>query len=149
MMKKFFLADDDIDDRQIFEEALASIDPKIVCEGATDGKQALSLLSNVIPATQPSIIFLDINMPIMNGWDVLRKLRTEQKFDAVPVIMYTTSSGVREKLMAEELGASCFVTKPDSFRILKNMLEIVVRHIESQTSSLEMCKSIHRMLAAR
>lgn len=145
MIKRILLADDDMDDRQIFGEALAAIDPQIVYEVATDGKEILSMLS---PAhSRPSIIFLDINMPVMSGWEVLKKLKTEAHLNGIPVIIYSTSSGIREKMIAEELGANCFVTKPDSFKQVKSMLEIVITHLEQATTGTTMCSDIQKTLA--
>jgi CheY-like chemotaxis protein len=147
MNKKILLADDDLDDRQIFAEALAAIDPKIVCEGAADGKEALKLLSTAKNTRPPNVIFLDINMPVLDGWEVLKKVKSEQLLVNIPVIMYSTTSGIREKQIAEDLGANCFVTKPDNFKLVKSMLEIVIRHIDNQRSAAEMCLNIHRMLS--
>ena len=59
---KLLLADDDKDDRELFAEALASLDPSVICNEAEDGKQALEFLANE-QSNPPNLIFLDINMP--------------------------------------------------------------------------------------
>ena len=141
---KFLLADDDSDDREMFTEALADLDPEIICEGAGDGYEALRLLSE-IKGEHPNIIFLDINMPVMDGWDLLRNLKNDKLLVDIPVVVYSTSSRARDREIARDLGAMCFVTKPDSFRLVKSMLEIVVTHLHNNRVT-EMCGQIHRKL---
>jgi CheY-like chemotaxis protein len=63
-IKKFLLTDDDKDDRELFSEALHSVDPTIICQGAEHGRDALRLLTgNGI--IKPDLIFIDINMPVI------------------------------------------------------------------------------------
>src|ERR1700748_738161 len=104
MKTRFLVIDDDTDDRELFTEALASVDPVIACDQATDGSEALKrLISREID--QPDIIFLDINMPIMDGWQFLRQLKKEDQYKHIPVIVYTTSSNSKDKRIADDLGA--------------------------------------------
>jgi CheY-like chemotaxis protein len=144
---RLLLADDDKDDRDLFSEALASLDPAIRYEGAEDGQQVLQLLSDN-HTDLPAIIFLDINMPVMNGWEVLRKVKSDSRYLHIPVIVYSTASGENVKRVAAELGAVCFVTKPDSFRLVKSMLEVVIAHVKSSRVTEKMCVEIHRVLKA-
>jgi CheY-like chemotaxis protein len=141
---KILLADDDRDDREIFSDALASVDANVVYEGVEDGGEAIEALSD--DANRPNIIFLDINMPVMNGWDVLRKLKGDSTYDDIPVIIYSTSSGEKEKRTAFDLGALCFVTKPDSVKLIKAMLEIVISKVKSNDVSPQLCREIQRLL---
>ena len=143
-VKKFLLADDDSDDREMFSEALAAIDPQIVCEGVEDGHAALQLLSGG-EVDHPNIIFIDINMPVMNGWDLLKNLKSDTQFMDIPVIVYSTSSRETDREIAQDLGANCFVTKPDSFKHVKSMLEVVLSHLQNNQVS-EMCGQIHQKL---
>ena len=131
MNKRFLVIDDDTDDRELFTEALASVDPVIVCDQATDGAEALKrLITKEID--RPDIIFLDINMPVMDGWQFLTRLKEEEAYKHIPVIVYTTSSNTKDKRIADDLGALCFITKPHAFGRLKNMLGIVVMHVRTQ-----------------
>lgn len=123
--KKFLLTDDDRDDRELFSEALASIDPGIQYHWAEHGSQALDLLKNRV-IDKPDIIFIDINMPVMNGWELLNELKSDSTYQDVPVIMYTTSSEPKDKKTALDLGALCLITKPDNFRSVKSILQVVV-----------------------
>lgn len=141
---KVLLADDDKDDREIFSEALSLVDQNIVYEGVEDGKEAIDILSD--NNRRPNIIFLDINMPVMSGWDVLKILKSNSQYKGIPVIVYSTSSGVKEKKTAFDLGALCFVTKPDSVKLIKQMLEIIVANLKKNDVSPDMCKQIQEML---
>ncbi|HTF20859.1 MAG TPA: response regulator [Chryseolinea sp.] len=143
-IKKLLLADDDRDDRELFAEALASVDPSIVCQKAEDGKQALQRLA----ADQydlPNLIFLDINMPVMSGWEVLKHLKGDSQYANIPVIMYTTASGENEKRIAADLGAICFVTKPDDIRLVKNLQSTVLTGFKEAWTATELCLEITRL----
>lgn len=141
---KVLLADDDNDDRELFSEALASIDAEVLYEGVVDGGEAIEALAG--DAHRPNIIFLDINMPVMNGWDVLKRIKSDSQYDDIPVIVYSTSSGEREKRITFDLGALCFVTKPESVRLIKAMLEIVISKVKSNDVSPQLCRDIQKLL---
>lgn len=118
------LADDDADDKTLFCEALSEIDPAIVCHTASDGKEALAILSEK-QINKPSIIFLDINMPVMDGWQCLGRLKQDSDSKDIPVIMYSTSSYQRDIELALKSGAFCFFTKPSDYRELRNILRLI------------------------
>lgn len=120
----FLLVDDDADDKTLFCEALSEIDPAIVCHTASDGKEALEILSEK-EIMKPNIIFLDINMPVMDGWQCLGKLKEHTDHKDIPVIMYSTSSYQRDIELALESGAFSFFTKPSDYRELRNILRLI------------------------
>lgn len=124
----FLLADDDADDTALFLEALEQVDPSIICYCATDGRQTWEILDNE-EMEEPKIIFLDINMPGMNGWDCLTKLKDTQEYKHIPVMMYSTSSHQRDADMSLDLGALCFFTKPSDFTELKNLLKVLAANL--------------------
>lgn len=140
-MKLFLLADDDGDDRDIFRDALKEIDKSIILFDAEDGEKAIEKLKKG-ECKDPSIIFLDINMPNMNGWQCLKKLKQDERFHDIPVIMYSTSSLERERQIATELGALFLITKPKTFAELKNLLTVIVN--SSLKNLIEAIKSFYR-----
>lgn len=142
MKKRFLVIDDDTDDRELFCEALASIDPVIICEQAMDGKEALAKLRAIEAGDKPDIIFLDINMPVMDGWQFLTQLRREDGYREIPVIVYTTSSTSKDKRIASDLGALCFITKPHAYGRLKHILGTVVMHVNARSFS-KICEDVH------
>lgn len=107
------LIDDDIDDQEIFCTVLDSISPGCNCITATNGRVALEML--MAGKVSPSVIFLDLNMPLMNGRQFLHEMTRMKIFQDVPVIVLTTSSDVQTKTEILESGASAFITKPDKF----------------------------------
>jgi CheY-like chemotaxis protein len=127
--RKFLVVDDDCDDTELFAEAIGSVDASVSCYNVADGKQALDKLTSK-DIERPDLIFLDINMPGMNGWQFLASLKGSESLKAIPVIMYSTSSQRSDIKMAMSSGALCFFTKPNSFLILKNILQTVVEYME-------------------
>ncbi|WP_207515792.1 response regulator [Longitalea luteola] len=125
----FLLADDDIDDRELFCEALGTVDPSITCYCADNGRVALHMLDSKQPSEYPHLIFLDINMPVMNGWECLVQLKRSEAYRHIPVFIYTTSSHQREANIAFDLGADCFFTKPAEYNELKSILKIIANNI--------------------
>jgi CheY-like chemotaxis protein len=134
MTKNFLLIDDDQDDRELFCEAIEAIDKQIICYGETSGLKALEKLnSNKIQNLD--VIFLDVNMPVMDGWQCLSILKSTEVCKSIPVIMYSTSYQPEDIEKAQHMGAVCFFTKPTDFQSLKKSLGIVVNHVK--TGSLQ------------
>lgn len=112
--------DDDQEDREFFCDALREIDPSITCLTAGGGAEALRLLEK--GPLLPDYIFLDINMPMMDGKQCLKALKGIPRFEVIPVIMYSTSTDTREIKECYKLGAVDFLIKPHSFEKLVNDL---------------------------
>ncbi len=132
MKKTFLLADDDVDDIQLFCEALSLVDSSIVCHCATSGQEALDFLDTI---ETPNIIFLDINMPGMNGWECLEKVKNSEKYSHIPVLVYSTSKQQEDVNTALDLGALCFFAKPNSFSELKSILEVIAANVHTDLLS--------------
>ena len=143
MVKRFLLIDDDSDDRELFSEALSLVEPDIICDQATDAEEGLARLQE--RKEEPDLIFLDINLPVMNGWQFLTRLKTESELKHIPVIMYSTSSNVRDMKTARDMGALCFITKPHAFRMLKGMLGIVIEYANKQEYDA-LCEAVHKAI---
>lgn len=133
LIKTILLADDDSDDAGMFCEALANIDSHITCYTVENGKEALDFLMSKAEE-KPQMIFLDINMPVMSGWECLLKLKNCAEFQEIPVVIYSTSSLDKDVEKAFELGACCFITKPVRFDDLKMLLEAIVKNPIDQLS---------------
>ncbi len=73
----------------------------------------------------PALVLLDLNLPAMDGFQILSKLRSTKKLKFVPVVMLTTSKRPEEINRAYELGAHGFVSKSEDFGNLKNQLKCV------------------------
>jgi CheY-like chemotaxis protein len=141
--KTFLLVDDDSDDTELFTEAIEAVDASVRFYSASDGREALDKLSaKAIDA--PDIIFLDINMPEMNGWQLLNRLKRDQDLKDIPVIMYSTSSQITDIRNASTSGALCFFTKPNSFVHLKKILEVVITHMQKGAMDA-LCDAVHNL----
>ncbi|HET6255075.1 MAG TPA: response regulator [Puia sp.] len=124
-MQSIFLIDDDMDDVELFREALEEVAPAVSLQFSNDGHEAVRSLAERKGAL-PDLVFLDISMPVFSGLQCLASFKKDELLRDVPVIMYSTSSQEREIKMARELGALAFVTKPNDFRLLKDILTIVL-----------------------
>jgi CheY-like chemotaxis protein len=134
--KIFLLIDDDADDRELFCEALQQIDPGLVCNTAASGRAALDLLAKG-QMEVPHIIFLDLNMPKLNGWKCLTLFREQERYKSIPVILYSTASPGEEGLHhLDKSGFLFFYSKPPDFQCLKKDLTLVVKHLVSDTLTL-------------
>ena len=116
------MIDDDVEDQEIFAETLFSIDQSIQCHSILDARQALSKLLSK-GANLPDFIFLDLNMPIMDGFEFLKAIKKQKTLSHIPVIVYTTSSESHHKDKALHLGASSFITKPSELAQLKHVIK--------------------------
>ncbi len=116
------IVDDDEDDRDLFCDAVNVVDPEINCIVARNGEEALTgLKSDHIP--KPNLIFLDLNMPRVNGVQFLREIKKIPALDSIPIIIYTTSKLKEDWEITRKLGAVHFITKPSSLRELCNEIE--------------------------
>jgi len=104
--------DDDADDLDLLQDFVQTIDPTIQCVLFQKASEALIFLNNT--PTLPDFIFLDINMPQMNGKQCLQEIRKSNELKHLPVIMYTTSSEEKEIKECYKLGATDFLMKPNN-----------------------------------
>lgn len=119
-----FLVDDDVDDQEIFALALAEVDDSISCVTARNGMEALEQLKE--SRWIPDWIFLDLNMPRMNGKQCLKEIKRLQELTHVPVIIYSTSCELRDIEETKALGATAFISKPPRIQELINSLKSIV-----------------------
>lgn len=117
--------DDDEDDFEIFTEAIKCLDRNISCLRATNGEEALEVLSTL--PLLPQYIFMDINMPVMNGEQCLLHLKGEESFSQIPIIVYSKSSHPREKKLFLQLGARDYIVKPNGFTPLVERLRAILK----------------------
>lgn len=123
---KLLLVDDDADDRSLFTEAIHQIDPEINLELASNGLEALQRLQSI--QQKPDIVFLDINMPVMDGCECLRRIRENVTTSHLPVVICSTSSNLREINRLTQLGAT-YIRKPGSFKELVGLLQQHIRSV--------------------
>ena len=132
MGKIILLADDDKDDADIFQQALRTVDPINRIFPRRYMESGIFDYLNDEKNARPNVVFLDLNMPEMNGWQCLAKIKNEKQFESIPVIIYTTSSNPREYEIAQDLDAHGLITKPTDPKVLKKVLGIVTANLETK-----------------
>ena len=113
--KKHFIviADDDVDDREAIKEALIANNCQKEFVMIENGEQLLEYLYTV-SEEYPELILLDLNMPIKDGKEALREIKKNKLLSHIPIVVFTTSSSDKDRKDVYELGANCYITKPNS-----------------------------------
>ena len=110
---KILVVDDDDADVLMIEEALEGAAPGTTIERAEDGRAALELLQAKPPSAElPDLILLDLNMPRMGGLETLTRLKSDDRWGPIPVVVLTTSGATPDVVASYQQHASAFVTKP-------------------------------------
>ncbi len=122
-----FLIDDDPDDQEIFMMALEDVGKKIDCICASNCVEALEKLHNE-PDYYPDYIFVDINMPKLNGIECLKAIKKLDRLKHVPVYMYSTSADPKIISESKQLGAADFIVKPTTVGKLTSILSTLFPH---------------------
>lgn len=122
------LADDDADDRLFFKEAMEEINTDTRVSFVNDGSQ-LSYYLNQLDIRLPDILFIDINMPVKNGMDCLKEIRSNDRFKDVFIVIYSTSGSDNDMKKAYEYGANVYLKKASNFTELKNSLSVVLNSL--------------------
>lgn len=130
---EIFLADDDCDDRSLFLEALEDIPIATV---VTEFDNGVDVMADLLSETElPSAIFLDLRMPLMDGFECLADIRSISKFSNIKVIIYSTSFNAKEIDKLKEAGANQYIKKPNSFNQLKTLLFKSIKPIQSESNN--------------
>lgn len=132
--------DDDADDTFLFREVLAEIDSSLLFSSASNGEEALEKLA-VQEIHLPQLIFMDLNMPRMNGRECLAAIKRSEKLKHIPVIIYTTSSYIKDKEEVLQNGAAFYITKPANYTDLKTILFAVAQNITNLPKAFEALSS--------
>lgn len=125
-----FLADDDSDDRTFFSDALREIP---ISSKIFEFNNGVDLMADLISETieKPDVIFLDLKMPMMDGFECLADIRELVKYANTPVIIYSTSYHPKEIVRLKEMGASLYLQKPSSYNQLKTLLHKCLRYVKN------------------
>ena len=136
-----FYADDDPDDLQLVQDSFAQYARNVEVITATDGSQALSYLDSLSDLDPtPCLIILDVNMPVFDGKQVLARLRQMDRFQQVPVVLFTTSSQPVDQSFASRYNAG-FITKPLSMHQMELITDQFIDHCTE-----EIRKNIRRQM---
>lgn len=106
------IVDDDKDDRFFFQLAVKELGKNYECTMAENGLDAIEKLQKM--ERLPDYIFLDLNMPLMNGKECLEELKKNEKLRNIPVIMYSTSDFKGDIDTTQKMGAAYYLPKPSN-----------------------------------
>jgi len=123
--KYIILAEDDEDDRLIFKEAVNELSSPFEIRIAEDGFELLNFLEK--PNIElPHLVLLDLNMPLINGFECLETMKKDERLRHIPVIIYSTSGNTEDIEKAYSLGANYYLSKPESYAQLKEVIQKVL-----------------------
>ena len=117
--KKFLQIDDDLDDCELFMEALLAVSTSSYT-AINDPVEAYQKL--LMREIQPDVIFLDLNMPVMSGLELLTEIKKQETLQKIPIIIFSTSQLEEIRREAKQLGALDYISKPNNFNDLKQIL---------------------------
>lgn len=120
---KLLIAEDDTDDFELIKDAIEECNLSVTIERAENGDILIKILDDRIP----DLLFLDILLPCKDGRQCLKEIRSNRKYDLLPIIIYSSSNAWAEVEFCFREGANLYVIKPTSFDELKLMLEKILK----------------------
>jgi two-component system, chemotaxis family, response regulator Rcp1 len=122
------MVEDDPADVRLTREALKNKKVLTTMETVPDGVEAMAYLRRqgaYADKPRPDMILLDLNMPRMDGREVLAELQKDSKLRRIPVIVLTTSEGEEDILCAYDMNANCYITKPVDWKQFIRVVELI------------------------
>jgi response regulator RpfG family c-di-GMP phosphodiesterase len=117
-----FYVDDDPDDLEFFKVTAASIGEDVCVFLLGD----LMLHALHHPPPDPSVVFIDLNMPTKNGFEVIQEIKSAPNLENLPIVVYSTAATRPTIEKCRELGVSLYITKPTNIGDLKKIIKHVV-----------------------
>ena len=122
---RILVVDDDKDDQLFLIESIKELYPSFQCDVADNGQEALEYIVNNPPP--PDYIFLDLNMPLVNGFEFLKEFKKNKNHNETAVVIYSTSSHPRDRDITMDLGAADYIIKMSDAENLKLILKKVIQ----------------------
>lgn len=121
MKKHVLLIDDDKDELFLFNEPLKEVPGSFKCTYANSGAQAVDMLNYI----QPDFIFIDYNLPLMDGVELLSQIRKDKRIADIPVFLYSASISKEVNSTALHNGATGCIRKPNSIGMMTMVLKSI------------------------
>jgi len=115
------MADDDVDDIELIEEAILNIEPDATLHKFFNGHSALEYLVSAPDDALPCLIVLDYNMPELKGSEVLSLMKSKKRYDTIPKVVLSTSNAYMHQYECINNGASEYIVKPDNMKELQGL----------------------------
>jgi CheY-like chemotaxis protein len=124
-MKYIILTDDDTDDCELFQDAVKELSIQTKLSILKNGLALMATLEETVPPS-PDVIFLDLNMPLKNGYEALIEIRNTPKLKGIPIVIFSTTASDDAVNKTYEHGANYYICKPSSFPLLVKAIETVL-----------------------
>ena len=125
-MYKVFLIDDDFDDQEFFSIAVKKLNEMNECVFAKDGQFGLDMMHRD-ENFKPDFVFIDLNMPRMNGLECLEEIKKMDRFRNTPVYIYSTTDNPTTMEDSKKLGATGYIVKPSGLQVLVEILKVIIK----------------------
>jgi CheY-like chemotaxis protein len=116
------IGEDDLDDEEFLKEIFSTVDNSFSLEFMNNGKKLVSRLGEMPDNHLPCLILLDYNMPEMNGAEILKELKTTNRYHSIPKMIWSTSKSNLYRDICLGLGATDYVVKPSN---VNELIEVV------------------------
>jgi CheY-like chemotaxis protein len=126
MTMKILLVEDDEDDIFLFTKALETLSGGIILDVTHNGVEALEYLTRNVHE-KPQLIFLDINMPLMNGIECLKKIRQHPSLHDLQVVVLTTSNSEKDRQECHNMAAAFFIKPPNVKGLVDTLSQVLSR----------------------
>ncbi|HUR12061.1 MAG TPA: response regulator [Flavitalea sp.] len=123
--KMIAVIDDDADDRFFVEDTFQLVGYRGPFRQFENGPQFMEFLHQTANVDLPTLIFLDLNMPVIEGKEILKELKRMDKWSHIPVIVFTTAISDIEKKLCMQMGASSYITKPTGLDAMKDLVKSI------------------------
>ncbi len=123
---ELLVGEDDPDDRFLIVHALKRIRPQLSVATVCDGIELIEHLLQRPSGALPRLVLLDLNMPRMDGREVLTRLHSDPALRDIPVVVLTTSVEPEDRARAQSLNATSFISKPDEFSRMVEVLRVLL-----------------------
>jgi CheY-like chemotaxis protein len=128
------LVDDNSGDVRLAKEAFRLADEAIHLQVAGDGEEAMAYLrqeAGPVRAPRPALILLDLNLPGMNGFDILAQIKEDRRLKTIPIVILTSSESPEDLTKSYQLGANAYLAKPMGFdafaRVVASIIDFWLR----------------------
>ncbi|WP_310532693.1 response regulator [Novosphingobium sp.] len=122
------LVEDSPGDVRLTQEAFREANRSIRLHVATDGVEAMAFLRHEgghVDAPRPDIILLDLNLPRMDGREVLAKIKADEDLKTIPIVILTTSDSETDIVRSYQLHANCYLNKPVQFEEFESLVKSI------------------------
>lgn len=120
--------EDDKDDEELLKEIFTTVDDTFELFFVNNGRKLLETLDQLPEHKLPCLLVLDYNMPELNGAEILRELKTKDRYNSIPKIIWSTSGAEMYKQVCLNLGAADYVIKPSNVNDLQQIVKYMISY---------------------